>query len=145
MSSVGRFVSSLRLGDEFMRSAKHAESGQSLVEFALVLPILALVLMGIIDFARIVSADFIVSEAARDGARYASIGNSDALVGATITSDASVLGSGVQWTVSPSPTRNSGDSVVVQVSDTVLLFDPLLAAILGSPYHVQSSVTMRVE
>lgn len=128
-----------------MRGAKDGEKGQSLVEFALVLPVLALVLMGIIDLARIVSADFIVSEAARDGARYASIGSTDSQIGSAISSDTQVLGSGVNWYISPSPTRNSGDSTTVQVTDSVALFDPLLAAILGSPYPVQSTVTMRVE
>lgn len=44
-------------------------SGQSLVEFALVLPILILILMGLFDFGRAILAYNTISEAARNGAR----------------------------------------------------------------------------
>jgi Flp pilus assembly protein TadG len=45
--------------------------GQSLVEFALVLPILLLIFMGILDFGRAVFAYNTLSNAAREGARVA--------------------------------------------------------------------------
>jgi hypothetical protein len=47
------------------------ERGQSLVETALVLPILLLILMGIFDFGRAVFAFNAVSNAAREAARVA--------------------------------------------------------------------------
>jgi hypothetical protein len=129
-----------------MRRPKGGDKGQSLVEFALVLPVLALFLMGIIDLGRIISAQLIVSEAARDAARYASVGNDDLQVGQTVSSDTNMLGKSVTWTVSPSDTnRQSGDSVTVAVSDTVSIFDPLLAAVFGTSYVVRSNMTMRVE
>jgi Flp pilus assembly protein TadG len=45
--------------------------GQSLVEFALALPIILLLFMGIFDFGRAIFAYNTVSNAARDGARVA--------------------------------------------------------------------------
>ena len=45
--------------------------GQSLVEFALILPVLLLIFMGLFDFGRAVFAYNGVSEAARNGARVA--------------------------------------------------------------------------
>lgn len=45
--------------------------GQSLVEFALVLPVLLLLFMGILDFGRAVFAYNSLSNAAREGARVA--------------------------------------------------------------------------
>jgi len=48
--------------------------GQALVEFALVLPILVLILMGIIEFGRIFFAYLVITEMAREGARYAAVG-----------------------------------------------------------------------
>ncbi len=45
--------------------------GQALTEFALILPLLLLLLLGIIEGARIVWAYITVQEAAREGARYA--------------------------------------------------------------------------
>ena len=47
--------------------------GQSLVEFALVLPIFLLLLFGLIDGARLVFQHTVLSQAAREGARVASV------------------------------------------------------------------------
>ena len=49
--------------------------GQSLVEFAMVLPILAILVFGIIDFGMGLRAYITVAQATREGARYASVGN----------------------------------------------------------------------
>jgi hypothetical protein len=48
------------------------ERGQSLVEMALVLPLLLLLLAGIIDFGRAYNNYIIITNAAREGARFAS-------------------------------------------------------------------------
>lgn len=53
------------------------EKGQSMVEFALVLPILVLLVMGIIQFGIIFSAQIALTNAAREGARAASVGTSE--------------------------------------------------------------------
>jgi TadE-like protein len=45
------------------------DSGAAAVEFALVLPILLLVIFGIIDFGRMLYAKITLAEAAREGAR----------------------------------------------------------------------------
>jgi len=49
------------------------ESGQSLVEFALVLPVLLLILCAIIDFGWLYYNQITLNNAAREGARYAVI------------------------------------------------------------------------
>jgi hypothetical protein len=48
-------------------------SGQSLVEFALVFPIFMLLLFGLIDGGRLVYQHSVLSQAAREGARLASV------------------------------------------------------------------------
>ncbi len=53
------------------RARLRSESGAELVEFALVLPILLLVLGGIIDFALLLHHQQVLSNAAREGARLA--------------------------------------------------------------------------
>ena len=53
------------------RRRAEGEAGQGLAEFALVLPVLLLVMMGILDFGRAVFAYNSLSNAARDGARVA--------------------------------------------------------------------------
>lgn len=62
--------------------------GQSLVEFALVLPIFLLLLFGLVDGGRLVYQHSVLSQAAREGARLASveaswIGSVDAGCGST--------------------------------------------------------------
>ena len=46
--------------------------GQSLVEFALVLPVLLLLILGAMDFARMFSTKVTLTNAAREGANYLS-------------------------------------------------------------------------
>ena len=121
------------------------ERGQSLVEFALVLPILALFLLGTIDVGRILWAHNTIAAAARDAARYASVGDANSDLQQVITSETSALQGGVSWSVNPADTRTSGDTVQVSISYPVSLLDPLMAAFLGSHFTVASTVTMRVE
>jgi Flp pilus assembly protein TadG len=47
--------------------------GQSLVEFALILPILVLVLVGVFDLGRALFALITITNAAREGARYGTL------------------------------------------------------------------------
>jgi Flp pilus assembly protein TadG len=48
-------------------------SGQALVEFALVIPVFLLLLFGVVDFGRLIYMNSTVSQAAREGARLASV------------------------------------------------------------------------
>ena len=51
------------------------EKAQSLAEFAMVVPIFLILVFGIIDFGMGLRAYITVSQATREGARYASVGN----------------------------------------------------------------------
>ena len=55
---------------ESMRKLRK-DNGQGMVEFALVLPILLLVMFGIIEFGRLLFTYSMISAASREGARYA--------------------------------------------------------------------------
>ncbi len=50
--------------------ARRNRKGQSLVEFALILPVLMFILVIVADMARVVAARVALSNAAREGARY---------------------------------------------------------------------------
>jgi Flp pilus assembly protein TadG len=54
-------------------SSAGQEEGQSLLEFALTFPILLMMLLAIVDFGRAIDALIIVTNAAREGARHASV------------------------------------------------------------------------
>lgn len=49
------------------------ERGQSLVEFAFIIPVLMLILLGVFDFGRAFYAYNAISNAAREGARYGTV------------------------------------------------------------------------
>lgn len=54
-----------------LRTSARSERGQALVEFAIVLPMLLLLLLGIVDFARAWNVFEVLTDAAREGARVA--------------------------------------------------------------------------
>ncbi|MFQ5435684.1 MAG: TadE/TadG family type IV pilus assembly protein, partial [Anaerolineae bacterium] len=58
------------------RNRRKFKMGQGLVEFALVIPVLLLILWGLIEFSRIFQGYLTVQHAAREGARYAVTGQS---------------------------------------------------------------------
>jgi Flp pilus assembly protein TadG len=61
-----------------LRTRGHSK-GQALVEFAVVIPIFLLILFGALDLGRVIWANDIVANAAREGARYASVHGSSEL------------------------------------------------------------------
>jgi Flp pilus assembly protein TadG len=56
----------------FVRASRD-EAGVSIVEFALVAPVLILIILGILDFGRAINAYVTVGNAAREGTHYLSI------------------------------------------------------------------------
>ncbi len=56
-----------------LRAFGRREQGTTLVEFALVTPVLILILVACLDFARALNAYVTVANASREGARYATV------------------------------------------------------------------------
>jgi len=52
---------------------RRGDRGAAAVEFALVLPVLLLIIFGIVDFGRMLAAKITLTEAAREGARAAAL------------------------------------------------------------------------
>lgn len=120
--------------------------GQSMVEFALLLPILLLLVLGIIEFGRVFNESLVVTAAAREGARSAAVGNSDSIATNTALSYITPGGRGTATvTISPS-VRVGGQPVTVTVTNQVQIFAPLISAFFPSnPVIVSGSAVMRVE
>lgn len=70
---------------------KNKESGQALVEFALVVSILFLIIFGIIQYGIIYNAKIVITSAAREGARKAAVTANDTDIQNTIQSAVSSL------------------------------------------------------
>lgn len=58
-----------------LRKVRRREEAQSLVEFALIVPMLLILVFGVIDFGMGLRAYISVAAATREGARYATVGN----------------------------------------------------------------------
>ena len=56
-----------------MARATRRDRGAAAVEFALVLPLLLLIIFAIVDFGRMLNAKITINEAAREGARAAAL------------------------------------------------------------------------
>ena len=58
-----------------LRRLRRRDGGQSLAEFALILPVFLILVFGIIDFGMGLRAYITVAQATREGARYGVVGN----------------------------------------------------------------------
>jgi Flp pilus assembly protein TadG len=105
------------------------------VEFALLLPLVLLMLFGIIDFGRALNAQITLTQAAREGARLAALGQVNPAVQTRVTAAATGL-TGVTATVTSSCPVNAGSGVdaVVSLSYAFTFATPVgaIAAMFGS-------------
>jgi Flp pilus assembly protein TadG len=138
------------------RRARRRGRGQSLVEFAVVLPVFLLLLAGICDFGLGLYSQMTIINAAREGARLGVVepGNVAAIQnrvqGMAAGLDASrltisttclrPLGSG--FVACSSPQWQSGDSVKVKVDYVYRMIWPLA---FGTQLDLTSTVQMRIE
>jgi Flp pilus assembly protein TadG len=141
------------------RPQLRSESGQALVEFALVLPILLVLVFGILDFGKAFNYWIDTTHLANTGARFAVVNknpgpeptlqeyiraqaDTDELRNGGGSSVASALGVYICF---PNGTSNVGDPVRVIVS-TTYDFLPFLDSSLGiTTVPIKGSATMRLE
>lgn len=122
-------------------------NGQSIVETAITLPLVLLLIMGIIDFGLLFNNFIIVSNAAREGARAASVGGTDAsiqekIAAMTVTFDPARL----TVTITPGEsTRVHGGDVEVDVVYRSLMITPLIESFFEGGVPLEASTVMRVE
>jgi Flp pilus assembly protein TadG len=76
-----------------LKKLQCCDNGGSLVEFALILPLLAFLLVGMVDFGRGMAISMALESAARSGAEYGSLFPQDS--GGVQTAVAEALGSGL--------------------------------------------------
>ncbi|MDQ4501879.1 TadE/TadG family type IV pilus assembly protein [Sinomonas sp. ASV322] len=62
----------------FRKSTRKRERGAIAVEFALVVPLLLLIIVGIVEFSRIYNVQITLNQAAREGARAMAVHNDTA-------------------------------------------------------------------
>lgn len=119
--------------------------GQTLVEMAIVLPILVALIFGMTDFARVLNGYLATTEASREGARVAALSGNDAAVELAANNAAPNLDP-TRLTVTTLPaTRSRGDAVTVTVTYSIDIITPLVNTMLTNPMPITSQTIMRVE
>lgn len=121
------------------------QKGQALVEFALILPILLLLLAGIFDFGRVIYKHQELELITQEAVRLAGLGEQDAVIQSYVRNHFTA-GEASKLTVSISPgdtARKPGEYVTVAVSYPESILN--LLGDVSIPYTVKTSSTIRVE
>jgi Flp pilus assembly protein TadG len=115
--------------------------GLAAVEFAMILPLLLLLVCGIMDFGHVYYQLHTLNEAARVGARLAAVGGTFQAVTTAVQN----FGNQLQVSMNPS-TPISGQNVTVTVTSSVQIYTPIISAFFPSnPYPVTGKCVMQVE
>lgn len=134
--------------------------GQSTVEFALILPILALLLLGIMEGGRIFSAYVELQHVAREGARYASLNCTSFAVRDDQVEDWAAI-TLIPWISTRLSTLDPSELVVsfsrianldgtetwveLDISYAMEIQTPVIGDITGNPLNLGSRMVMRTE
>ncbi|NLP50797.1 TadE family protein [Bacillus sp. RO1] len=121
-----------------------SQKGQSLVEFALIVPLILLLLFGMFDIGRVLFSAVALEHAAREGARVASVGKTNAEVIASINNATTGLDTSLVSVSISTEARNSGENIEIYLSYPVNMINPLLRSFQHS-FTISSKSVMRVE
>ena len=132
-----------------MSKQRNTENGQAVVEFAVILPVLLMILFAILQFGIVFNNYIQVTAAAREGARKAavsrSLGTSAAETAATASAKAAAPGlkqTSIQVSYPNNPTFAQGSDVSVKVTYP---YSISLLGIIVKSGTLSSTTTMRVE
>lgn len=123
------------------------QTGQALIEFVILLPILILIVMAILEFGMMLNSYLAINNAAREGARLGIIGSTDAQIQRAITSTSPSLTAG-DLTINITPsygTRKSGDTLTVTVMYNYHVIDPIISSLINNIVILNAQTSMRVE
>jgi len=120
------------------------ENGQTLVEYALILSLFLLLVLGIMELSRVVSAYSTVANAAREGARYGVVRPEDPT---GIRDAALVHTTGLDATKLQLSSSQNGITVSVAITYEVQLVSGIVVDALGGDptLDLRAKSTMRVE
>ena len=129
-----------------IREVLKKKRGQAMVEFALVLPIFILLLMGIMEFGLLFHQYLVVTSASREGARAAAVGGTDAEIMAVTSFAAASIDKGNLTTLVTPAIRVKGTAVTVSVTNPVTINTPIIAEMFpANPVSVSGATVMRME
>jgi len=123
------------------------QKGQALVEFAIILPILLLLVMGILQFGMMLNAYLSIENAAREGARAGIMGSSDAEIrNLVIATSPSLDPENLTVSITPNETnRTSGDTLTIKITYNYTLIVPIISSLFNNVVVLNGQTSMRVE
>ncbi|SHI95900.1 Flp pilus assembly protein TadG [Clostridium cavendishii DSM 21758] len=129
-----------------MKNLKN-QKGQALVEFAIILPIFLILVMGIIQFGMILNTYLSIENASREGARNGIIGSTDSEIQNLIkTISPSLDTQSLTVNITPNEiTRKPGDTLTVKVSYNYKLTVPIISNLFNNIVVLNGQTSMRVE
>lgn len=134
--------------DVARKRRRSRQLGQSLAEFAIVVPIFLIIVFGVVDFSLGLKAWLTVTNASREGARVLVLGQTCAQVTNQTKTVAASLHPAVTVTITPgSCTGVAGDAMSVKVTYIYRSVTPLghFTQLLTGPITMSSTSTMRHE
>lgn len=138
-----------------IRTAWERQEGQSLVEFALILPVFLILLFGVIEFGLLLYNQHVITNASREGARYGIVVRAPRRTAAEITAVVDTYCADHMVTFGPEtpPTTNVafttqsfGDDLTVEVTFhyDFLLLPNFIANFMGGT-DLRAHTTMKYE
>ena len=123
------------------------QKGQSLVEFAIILPILLLLILGIAEFGIMLNSYLTIQNVAREGARFGITGGSDTEIIALIKATSpNLTAADMSITITPSEAnRKSGDTMQVKVTYSYHVIVPIISSLVGNVIALNAQTSMRIE
>lgn len=121
--------------------------GQALVEFAIILPVLLLILMGIVQFGLVINDYLTISNLSREGAREGIVNTSDYEIdNAVLTRAVNIDTTKMTIGISPSEdSRTTGQTLTVTITYNCSLIVPIISNIFGGQVVLTSQTSMRIE
>jgi Flp pilus assembly protein TadG len=130
------------------RRLARRDRGQSLVEFALILPLLFIIVFGIIDFGMGFHSWITVTNSAREGARLGAVHASEDEIIAKVNDTANNLNpDNLDITVTNADPEGDhvGEPVTVEVNYEYDLITPLAGILHVPTFNISSTAEMRLE
>ncbi|MBO8137542.1 MAG: pilus assembly protein [Desulfotomaculum sp.] len=133
----------------WLHNLRKNQKGQSMVEFALLLPLIIILLFGILEFGRVFHSYLVITSAAREGARIGAVGRPDSEIIARIREAAPLPDADSKLKITRlepnQDARTPGLPLTVEVTYDVDLITPLFSDILPNPITLRAESTMRLE
>ncbi|WP_052352886.1 TadE/TadG family type IV pilus assembly protein [Neobacillus dielmonensis] len=121
-----------------------SENGQSLVEFALVLPVLIMLLFGIVDFGRAFHAYLTIDHAGREAARAASIGKNDSEIKQIAKNQGVDISLKEEWVSVSTTTSGSEKIATITITYPFQFITPVLGPLVKT-IELKDETQMRIE